>query len=985
MNKLFIIFLLLFIFGTTLLADYPDFEEIVKRQHEVRVQEIEFYRSLYETPSPQTREMDNYDVRYYRIDIELDFDDEYIDASVLMGIEIMENNTDLIQIHFADILIVDEIIMNWQNLTFSHQDGIIEIYLAGNYNIGDYLEIETFYYGNPDVRLEDGIKFEEHAGVPVAFSMVSPRGARKWWPCKDTPADKPDSLDIWLTYPQQYVCASNGNLNEEVNNGNGTKTSKWHESYPVATYLTSFAITNYQMHSFLWEYQGNQMMVDNYVYPEQATASINLYSLSEEMLTFLSDTYGIFPFLTEKYGHATCTNLGALAMEHQTCTSFDASYISDPAAEYTVIHELGHSWAGNSLSIGSWSHVWLKEGFASYSEALWAEYLYGPTGLQDYMQAEDTGSFMNECLYRDETLGANHIFNSVVYNKGSWTIHMLRGVLGDDDFFALMQYYFQHPDYIYGNVLTDDLKNCAEDIAGYDMEWFFDQWFYNYGRPGYHYAYYTSASEDSIKITLRSGGSQGDPFSMFVPFRIDGTDYRFWAEDGFNYGTFAFSGDTIDLEWDTDHWVLDNGYLEKIPVLDEVAQSRDGSAVITWASFFDPAILGYNVYRKLAGEEYQQINSEPISTTYYYDVDVLAGTQYFYKIAAVFQSSGNYISSFSNEISLIPVDFTFDQGILLVDGTTDFPAGSTFPTDEEVDLFYDAILNNYAYTSWDIADEGLPPLTELAKYSTIIWHTDDLVNFPFDNDLYNSKSYLLAGGNMLISAWKLLYNLQQNFQQYYLNFINPVTNENPDFIGAWGQNDFPDFEIDLAKIPFPVWNDALKYVNKFDPVNGAEAIYLYDSSTNDPDWENAVCAQRFYGDFKVYILGFPLYYIQQPAAAQIVDLILQDFGEETSVKEHEIPPNSSLIAHLSNYPNPFNPSTTISFNVTQSSDFATIEIYNLKGQKVKTLPVPESQSHTFSVIWNGDDENGKPVSSGIYFANLKFGKTEASCKMLLLK
>ena len=79
--------------------------------------------------------------------------------------------------------------------------------------------------------------------------------------------------------------------------------------------------------------------------------SIALYGTCEGMLTFYSDIYSEFPFMNEKYGHATCTSLGALAMEHQTCTSFDAGYISDDAAEYTVAHELGHSWAGDCLSL----------------------------------------------------------------------------------------------------------------------------------------------------------------------------------------------------------------------------------------------------------------------------------------------------------------------------------------------------------------------------------------------------------------------------------------------------------------------------------------------------------------------------------------------------------------------------------------------------------------------------------------------------------
>ena len=88
------------------------------------------------------------------------------------------------------------------------------------------------------------------------------------------------------------------------------------------------------------------------------------------------------------------------------------------------------------------------------------------------------------------------------------------------------------------------------------------------------------------------------------------------------------------------------------------------------------------------------------------------------------------------------------------------------------------------------------------------------------------------------------------------------------------------------------------------------------------------------------------------------------------------------------YPNPFNPITTISFSVAQTSSFVTLDIYNIKGQKVKTLiAFPNGGLGTrYSVIWNGDDESGKPVSSGVYFYKLNVnGKTEAVKKCLLLK
>lgn len=95
---------------------------------------------------------------------------------------------------------------------------------------------------------------------------------------------------------------------------------------------------------------------------------------------------------------------------------------------------------------------------------------------------------------------------------------------------------------------------------------------------------------------------------------------------------------------------------------------------------------------------------------------------------------------------------------------------------------------------------------------------------------------------------------------------------------------------------------------------------------------------------------------------------------------------TSPVLTLTNYPNPFNPVTTISFSVTPSASKLELSIFNLKGQKVRNfrnLNIDESQN--LQIVWNGRDDSGKPVSSGIYFANLKTDKYSKSCKMLLMK
>jgi hypothetical protein len=89
-------------------------------------------------------------------------------------------------------------------------------------------------------------------------------------------------------------------------------------------------------------------------------------------------------------------------------------------------------------------------------------------------------------------------------------------------------------------------------------------------------------------------------------------------------------------------------------------------------------------------------------------------------------------------------------------------------------------------------------------------------------------------------------------------------------------------------------------------------------------------------------------------------------------------------ALLQNFPNPFNPETTINYNLASSSD-VTLQIYNVVGQVVKTLVAERQNAGRYQVRWNGTDDRGMSVSSGIYFYSIRAGKFEDVRKLMLLK
>ena len=133
------------------------------------------------------------------------------------------------------------------------------------------------------------------------------------------------------------------------------------------------------------------------------------------------------------------------------------------------------------ITMKSWQDIWLNEGFATYSEALYAEHRDGAAAYRDDM------SFMNRpfagSVFVRDTTSVNQIFDRVVYYKGAWVLHMLRHEIGEAKFFSLLRRYAADPRFRFGNASTTDFRMLAEQISGEDLEWFFEQWVYRAGRP----------------------------------------------------------------------------------------------------------------------------------------------------------------------------------------------------------------------------------------------------------------------------------------------------------------------------------------------------------------------------------------------------------------------------------------------------------------------------------------------------------------------
>jgi hypothetical protein len=320
-----------------------------------------------------------------------------------------------------------------------------------------------------------------------------------------------------VTIDDDLVVASNGSLVSIVDNRDGTKTTHWHESYPIATYLVSLAIADYYVYSDTLRYQGYTMPIDFFHYGDPDDWIRTNNALVREMLVTFSDIFGIYPFIREKYGHAQFGFGGG--MEHQTCTSLGNF------GEWVIAHELAHQWWGDMVTCGSWHEIWLNEGFASYGEVIWAEHKGGSIAYHDEMNSfEGTWNSFGgtDVLYIDDTTSVDNIFDWKVYRKGAWVLHMLRYTVGDSAFFRTLREFGSGPRQ-YGTALTADLQQVAEQQSGRDLDAFFHQWVYEGGQPYFEYAYFADVTDSGVVVYLYLNQVQ----TAFKPFQTD-VDVRFF-------------------------------------------------------------------------------------------------------------------------------------------------------------------------------------------------------------------------------------------------------------------------------------------------------------------------------------------------------------------------------------------------------------------------------------------------------------------------
>lgn len=502
------------------------------------------------------------DVKFYKLNLTIDYPAKLLTGEVTVGFHAASAAINSLYLDLKYNMNVDSVKSEGIRLNYNHSGDILNINLARSNLSNEYSEVVVHYHGIPLQGNFGGFVFDNtpSAGAPTVWTLSEPYEAKNWWPCKDALTDKADSAEIWITSSPLFTSVSNGNLMEVLDNPNYTRTYKWKVSYPIAQYLISVAMAEYVLITDYFQYSPNDSMhVTHYIYPESDNPIVReQLSRTIPALQVFSELFGPYPWLDEKYGHAQCGFSGG--MEHQTIASmggFD---------ENLILHELAHQWFGDKITCETWQDIWLNEGFATYSVALFREKAYGRQYYDSYLlnNMESAYSARGSIYVENITSLAEIFASNRSYAKGSVVLHMLRGVIGDTLFFKLLKEYALHPEFSYSTATTADFHSLAEKVSGMDLDYFFNQWIYGERFPDYKVTWgYQATEESAYTVNIKIDQIiKSNPQFFTMPVQIgiqtdkgDTTVVVFNNQQSQNFSIIV-AGRPIDLRFDPKNYIM---------------------------------------------------------------------------------------------------------------------------------------------------------------------------------------------------------------------------------------------------------------------------------------------------------------------------------------------------------------------------------------------------------------------------------------------
>lgn len=421
------------------------------------------------------------DIRHYSIELDVDIAKQSIAGFTEVNLNISQK-TDTLLLDLIHLYKVTKIEVNGKNSLFSQKDDKIFITSNVGFEIGNKI-VKIEYTGVPPVAIrppwDGGFTWaKDVAGNDWISINIQGEGGKMYFPCKDHPSDEPnEGVDMKITIPANLVVAGPGLL-MSVKTKKNKSTYHWKTNYTISNYCILFNIGKYNVAKDTYTtIEGNKVPIEYYVLEADTAQAKMVIELKKRDTKILEKYFGEYPWAKEKIGIAEVPNSG---MEHQTMITFDNKFkyktINGQQYSDNLFHEYAHEWWANKVTNKDWAHMWIQEGIATYSEALAMLELGGEVAYNTMIDGHRRGVKNRKAMVLGDEITEEEVYSGGdIYGKGSFFMHSLRYLIGDEVFFSTLKSLATNPKYTYDNfVTTDDVEKLFSTSSGKNLKPFFD-------------------------------------------------------------------------------------------------------------------------------------------------------------------------------------------------------------------------------------------------------------------------------------------------------------------------------------------------------------------------------------------------------------------------------------------------------------------------------------------------------------------------------
>ncbi len=421
----------------------------------------------------------NNDLLSYYLDVRVDPEKKFLSGKNTIRFRMLQDDT-RIQLDLHDALQVNRILLGDAELKYTRDSGAVFVDFPETLRKGRVYEIEFHYSGNPvESGRFGGITFrKDPSGHPWVNTACEGQGASVWWPNKDQWRDEVENMRISVSIPTGLVDVSNGKFMGKTDLGDGYTRWDWLVQYPINNYDVSLNIGNYEHFAD----KLGDLNLDFYALPENLEKAKKQFAQARGMIEAYQHYFGEYPFQKDGYKLIEAPYSG---MEHQSAVTYGNHFANgylerdwtgvgiSPRFDFIIIHESGHEWFGNSVTAADRSDMWIHEGWTTYLESLYVEYMYGHDDAIKYLSGYKAKVQNRQPIIAQR--GVNRTPPQDQYFKGALFLNTLRSVVDNDQrWWTLIHDFYQQ--FKYQNIMTEDVVAYFNQKTGMNLTPVFDQY-----------------------------------------------------------------------------------------------------------------------------------------------------------------------------------------------------------------------------------------------------------------------------------------------------------------------------------------------------------------------------------------------------------------------------------------------------------------------------------------------------------------------------